>query len=89
VRDAGGSTKEAKRLLDQIASAVDNLRQRADKLAKMLDHHADSAEKHAKFVRDNIVPAMTDLRETGDQIELMMPHETWPLPTYREMLFIK
>ena len=24
-----------------------------------------------------------------DQIELVVPHELWPLPTYREMLFIK
>ena len=29
------------------------------------------------------------LRELGDQLELMVPHETWPLPTYREMLFVK
>ena len=89
VREVGGSTKEAKKLLDQIASAVDELRIRADKLARALDQHASSAEKHAKFVRDTVVPAMAALRETGDQIELMMPHETWPLPTYREMLFIK
>ena len=89
VREAGGSTREAKKLLDQIASLVDELRVRADKLAKAVDHSAGSAEKHAKFVRDTVVPAMTALRETGDQIELLMPHETWPLPTYREMLFIK
>ena len=25
----------------------------------------------------------------GDQLELMVPHESWPLATYREMLFIK
>ena len=40
-------------------------------------------------MRDQVVPAMNELRETGDQIELMLPHEIWPLPTYREMLFIK
>ena len=27
--------------------------------------------------------------ELGDQIELIVPHELWPLPTSREMLFIK
>jgi glutamine synthetase len=89
VREAGGSTKEAKKLLERIASLVDELRTGADKLAKALDHPAGSAEKHATFVRDTVVPAMAALRETGDLIELMMPHETWPLPTYREMLFIK
>ncbi len=40
-------------------------------------------------MRDTIVPQMATLRELGDQIELMVPHELWPLPTYREMLFIK
>ena len=89
VRNAGGSVKEAKRMLDRLSSLVDDLRQRTDRLANALDEHAPSAEKHAKYMRDTIVPAMNALRETGDQIELMVPHELWPLPTYREMLFIK
>jgi glutamine synthetase len=89
VKNAGGSVKEAKRLLDRLSGLVDELRQRTDRLADALDEHAPSAEKHAKFMRDTVVPAMTTLRETGDQIELVVPHELWPLPTYREMLFIK
>jgi glutamine synthetase len=40
-------------------------------------------------MRDTVVPAMARLREIGDQLELVIPHETWPLPTYREMLFVK
>jgi glutamine synthetase len=89
VRDAGGSVKEAKRVLDRLTGLVDDLRQRTDRLAKALDEQAPTAEKHAKAMRDTVVPAMTALRETGDQIELVVPHELWPLPTYREMLFIK
>ena len=89
VRAAGGNAKEAKRLLDRLTGLVNTLRVVTDKLAKALDHHAPSAEKHAKFMRDAVVPAMVSLRETGDEIELMMPHASWPLPTYREMLFIK
>jgi glutamine synthetase len=89
VKNAGGSAKEARRVLDRITALVDDLRQRTDRLADALDAHASSAEKHAKYMRDTIVPAMTALRETGDQIELVVPHELWPLPTYREMLFIK
>jgi glutamine synthetase type III len=26
---------------------------------------------------------------TADQIEVILPDDLWPLPTYREMLFIK
>ncbi len=89
VRAAGGSTKETKKMLDRITGLVDDLRAQTDKLAKALDHHGPSAEKHAKYMRDTVVPAMAALRETGDQIELLVPHELWPLPTYREMLFVK
>ena len=40
-------------------------------------------------MRDTIVPAMAALRELGDRIETTVPSNAWPLPTYREMLFIK
>ncbi len=90
VKAAGGKSAEGKKLLDQLTGYVDELKRRADKLAKALGHEGNGdAGKHAKHFRDVVVPAMADLRETGDQIELMMPHETWPLATYREMLFIK
>jgi glutamine synthetase type III len=32
---------------------------------------------------------MVKLRDIGDQIEVVVPHAVWPLPTYREMLFVK
>jgi len=89
VRDAGGSTKEAAKLLTTVSGLVNELRSGTEKLAKALEHPNDSAEKHAKFMRDHVVTAMAALRETGDALEVLMPHETWPLPTYREMLFIK
>jgi glutamine synthetase len=89
VKDAGGSTKEGKKLLDQMTGLVDELRARTEKLAKALGHEAEDAEAHAEHFRDAIVPAMNALRDAGDQIELLAPHEIWPLPTYREMLFIK
>jgi glutamine synthetase type III len=32
---------------------------------------------------------MVRLREIGDELEVLTPHGIWPLPTYREMLFVK
>ncbi len=89
VRDAGSSVREVKKLLDRLTGLVDELRSRTEKLAKALEHQGAGAEKHAKFVRDNVVTAMAALRETGDEIEVVVPHALWPLPTYREMLFVK
>ena len=89
VKTAGGSIREAKKVLDRLTALVDQLRTQTEGLAKSLEQHADSAEKHAKMMRDKVVPMMAALREAGDQIEVLVPHELWPLPTYREMLFIK
>jgi glutamine synthetase len=89
VKAAGGTTKESRKLLDRITRLVDQFRIQTDALADALDHSSTSTEKHAKYMRDTVVPQMTALRELGDQIELLVPHELWPLPTYREMLFIK
>lgn len=87
---AGGvPSAEGKKLLTRIVKLVDAFRVQTDKLAKALEHSSPSADKHAKYMRDAIVPQMNKLRELGDQIELLVPHEIWPLPTYREMLFIK
>ncbi len=89
VKAAGSASKEGKKLLDRLVKLVDQFRAQTDKLAAALDHTSASTEKHAKYMRDTVVPGMAALRELGDQIELMIPHELWPLPTYREMLFIK
>jgi glutamine synthetase len=89
VRSAGGSTTQGKKLLGTYTKLVDRFKTETDKLESLLDHSGGSAEKHAKYMRDKVIPGMGRLRELGDQIEVLTPHEIWPLPTYREMLFVK
>jgi glutamine synthetase len=89
VKAGGGKSAQGKKLLAAYTKLADKLKVETDALAKLLEHSGGSAEKHAKFMRDKVVPAMARLRETGDAIEVMTPHEIWPLPTYREMLFVK
>ncbi len=90
VKAAGGSAKETRRSLDEVGKLVDEFKVKTDKLQDLLEHEAgDSPEKHGKYFRDKIVPAMVGLRETGDNLECVVPHDLWPLPTYREMLFVR
>jgi glutamine synthetase len=89
VRAGGGRSAQGKKLLGDYTKLVDKFKAQTDVLAKALDHSGGSAEKHAKYMRDKVVPAMAKLRDTGDEIEVLTPHEIWPLPTYREMLFVK
>jgi glutamine synthetase len=69
---------------------TDQGKQLVDKLQDLLEHEGTGdAEKHAKYFRDKVIPAMTSLREVGDALESVVPQSLWPLPTYREMLFVK
>ena len=89
VKSAGGRSVEGKKLLDKVVKMVDEFKKRTDKLEAALNHLTGTPEKHAKHYRDAVVPAMVALRETSDALENTVPHELWPLPTYREMLFVK
>jgi glutamine synthetase len=90
VKAGGGTSASGKKLLASYTKLVDKFLAQTNALEQALSHASGgSAEKHAKYMRDKVVPAMAKLREFGDQIELSTPHEIWPLPTYREMLFVK
>ena len=89
VKAGGAPSKESAKHLAKVVGLVDKFRAQTEKLAAELDHNGGSAEKHATYMRDTIVPGMARLRELGDQLEVVIPHELYPLPTYREMLFVK
>jgi glutamine synthetase len=89
VSAAGASSVQGKRLLDKIVGLTDEFKDRSDGLEASLGHGSGSPDAHAKHFRDVVVPAMLALRETSDALESTIPHELWPLPTYREMLFVK
>jgi glutamine synthetase len=89
VRAVGATSAEAEKLLVTYTGLVDQLKAKSDALAGLLEHESGGAEAHAAFMRDQVVPAMATLREVGDAIEVLTPHGLWPLPTYREMLFVK
>jgi glutamine synthetase len=89
VKAGGAKSAQGKKLLGTYTKLVDRFKVQTDTLVGLLEHSGGSAEKHAKYMRDKVVPAMAKLREIGDEIEVLTPHEIWPLPTYREMLFVK
>jgi glutamine synthetase len=90
VKAAAGSSKEARKALDELSTLADACRSRTQALQKLLEHEGNGDSlKHAKYFRDKVVPAMGALREAGDALESVVPQDLWPLPTYREMLFVK
>ena len=92
---SGNHTNEIRRLatlleVSQALSGALSLKTVLHSLVELLEHEENGdTVKHAKFFRDKVVPAMATLRESGDALEGLVPQDLWPLPTYREMLFVK
>jgi glutamine synthetase len=75
--------------LDKLTKLVGAFEQRIEALETALAHGGHDLRAEVTHFHDDVIPAMVSLRETADQIEAILPDDLWPLPTYREMLFIK
>jgi glutamine synthetase len=77
-------------LLKGLTGTITEFQKATAALDKALSHHAEGAAyDHAKYTRDHVIPAMVQLRTLGDKLETLVADDLWPLPTYREMLFIR
>ena len=62
----------------KLGAGLDDLHVKCEKIEKAIQKGAPAA----------ILAAMDDLRRTVDRLELLVDDRKWPLPKYREMLFI-
>jgi glutamine synthetase len=69
--------------LNKLGAALDKL---ADVQAKL--KYKDTSE-HAAKVESEVLPVMNEIRDAIDFLERYVADDYWPLPVYREMLFIK
>lgn len=84
--DHSGSINMLKKVnngLNKLGSALDSLAEVQEKLK-----HKDTSE-HAQKVESEVLPVMKDIRDAIDFLERYVADDYWPLPVYREMLFIK
>jgi glutamine synthetase len=74
---------EVNELIDELRDAVNGL------ITQNRELGGDEVVEKAHHMRDNVIPAMTAVREVADRMERVIPADLWPLPTYREILFVK
>jgi len=88
---AGASTPAGVETFGTLISAINDLQLHINKLEKAQSHHADGSDAygHAKHMREHVFPALNNVRTAADKLETLVADDLWPLPTYREMLFIK
>jgi glutamine synthetase len=84
------SAAAAEKGLEEVSALTAALQEAVEDLDKVRedDHANGDHTKHAKHYRDKVVPAMGKVREAADALELLVDDTLWPLPKYREMLFV-
>jgi glutamine synthetase len=58
-------------------------------VARLARHHDADPERHAAQISRELKPAMERLRQAGDALETVVATELWPMPNYRNLLFLK
>ncbi len=85
-----GNLGEQEMMLSDLSKTINDLQKKVTALGQAMDHHVPGdALAHAKHSKEDILPAMLAVRVLGDKLETIVADDLWPLPTYREMLFIK
>jgi glutamine synthetase len=82
--------KDKKEHLSDVVSKIYYVRRNAKEMVKLLEKASKiSPEKCAELYFKELKPLMEHIRRHVDALECVVPDDTWDLPKYREMLFIK
>lgn len=75
---------------EAVTNAANSMMASVEELkAAVAKEDFESTEAHMQFLADTVCGLMNDVRTSADALELLVPDSEWPLPKYREMLFIK
>lgn len=69
--------------LNDLSEALEELRQ------VVLNSNGEGAMENAQYVGKQVIPIMDKIRDSVDYLERHVADDHWPLPIYREMLFVK
>ena len=70
--------------LTEMASAINEL-----EIANLDENHPTEIVEEADYMCNTVLGKMLDVRAAADELERIVPDYLWPLPKYREILFVK
>lgn len=82
---------EPRRLIRKISAHIAAVTTKVDEMVearKKANRITDMREKAIAY-HDTVAPYLEDIRNHIDDLELMVDNQSWPLPKYRELLFIR
>ncbi|GGQ99050.1 glutamine synthetase III family protein [Deinococcus ruber] len=82
-RAVKGVTQKVSDLADELYDAL------ADLHTQNSATGGEEVHEKAHHMRDHVLPAMLKVRVAADGLEKVVAGKHWPLPSYRQMLFVK
>ncbi len=78
-------------LIEKIAESTASITQHVYSLigARKVANRLETEREKAIAYHDNVAPLIEEMRTHVDKLETIIDDELWPLPKYREMLFIR
>ena len=92
------STEKATQFSARNIKLIEEIAERTSAIERMVEELIDArkqankiADSHAKALayHDTVAPKLEEIRYQIDKLELIVDDSLWPLPKYRELLFIK
>lgn len=75
---------------ETVAGLIDGLVAKLDPLAVLNQASADlEGAELTNHMSGKVIPAMNEVRDAVDRLERIVPDELWPVPAYRDMLFVR
>jgi len=93
LKNTGNGARALSVLQDTIEAAYSRLADVEQILARVDKHHGHVDEGEGSppeacvFAETRVLPAIEELRESLDKLETLVAADSWPLPTYHQMLF--
>ncbi len=86
---AGVDCDDTVQALEELVGLVSDARTALGAVEAAAAHQVDDPLKHAAHFRSKVRPAMETLRVAVDALETRVAADLWPMPTYRELLFLR
>ncbi len=89
-KTTGLDVSTSKTLAEDVNTVLGQLLVSVEKLGKVNSElGGDTIPEKAEHLSRVVLPEMNKVRELADRLEKLVADDFWPLPSYREMLFVK
>ncbi|HBE12851.1 MAG TPA: glutamine synthetase type III, partial [Clostridiales bacterium] len=85
----GGDASNHRDTLNELTPLIKEAKTALIQLEQTRNHVLEIMESRSRATafHDQIIPLMNRLRQACDSLELLIPDESWPIPTYYELMY--